>query len=142
MGKLITFGLVGTIAAITVITSMQSLDNTIENEPGSAALAQTSTGPFGEVDLAGEEAENDVVEGFKVPEPTPAKPASSASKDMDQVDHMIAATINLSGNLCARPIEVRDAGDGLYGVRCITNRNGTGMSDYIVNSRNSEVIPI
>ena len=61
---------------------------------------------------------------------------------MDEVDQMIGAVINMNGYLCARPIAVREAGTGLYGVRCITRRDGTGISDYLVNSRTNEVEPI
>lgn len=61
---------------------------------------------------------------------------------MDDVDRMIGATINLNGYLCARPIEVAEAGTGLYGVRCITRRDGTGISDYLVNARTNDVEPI
>ena len=80
-------------------------------------------------------------------EPSPAKepiniPPPKSVAQMDESDRMIAFAINKSGNLCARPIEVREAGGGLYGVRCITNRNGTGISDYLVNARTNEVIPI
>ena len=58
---------------------------------------------------------------------------------MDDADKAIGAVINLNGHLCARPIEVKEAGTGLYGVRCITRRDGTGISDYLVNSRTNEV---
>jgi hypothetical protein len=62
--------------------------------------------------------------------------------DLDEADHAIGAAINLKGYLCARPIEVREAASNLYGVRCVTNRDGTGISDYLVNPRSGEVTPI
>lgn len=68
-----------------------------------------------------------------------SKPRPVKTADLDNADRAIAATINLNGYLCAKPIEVRYAATDLYGVRCITNRNGTGISDYLVNSRTGEV---
>ena len=72
----------------------------------------------------------------------PTKVRMSDLPPMDEVDKMIGTVINLNGHLCGRPIQVREAGTGLYGVRCITRRDGTGISDYLVNSRTNEVEPI
>lgn len=63
--------------------------------------------------------------------------------DMDESDQAIRLAIIQSGNLCARPIEVRPAGaEGLYGVQCIIYRNGAGRANYLLNSQTGEVIPI
>lgn len=54
----------------------------------------------------------------------------------------IAATINSSGYLCAQPIEMADAGGGQYGIGCTTNRNGTGKSNYLIDTRTGRVSQI
>ena len=62
---------------------------------------------------------------------------------MDDADKMIGAVINLNGYLCARPIQVQPTEyENVYGVQCITRRDGTGISNYIVNSRTNEVTKI
>lgn len=75
------------------------------------------------------------------PEMVTAPPAPQPVKmnDLDDAEKAIRLAINLSGNLCAKPIEVREVGANLYGVHCITNRDGTGRSNYLVNSRTNEV---
>ena len=69
----------------------------------------------------------------------PSKPEPVRMGDLDEAEKAIRLAINLSGNLCAKPIEVREVGANLYGVHCITNRDGTGRSNYLVNSRTNEV---
>lgn len=69
----------------------------------------------------------------------PSKPEPVKMGDLDEAEKAIRLAINLSGNLCAKPIEVREVGANLYGVHCITNRDGTGRSNYLVNSRTNEV---
>ncbi|MBL9070595.1 MAG: hypothetical protein JNM03_11480 [Sphingopyxis sp.] len=69
----------------------------------------------------------------------PSKPEPVRMGDLDEAEKVIRLAINLSGNLCAKPIEVRKVGANLYGVHCITNRDGTGRSNYLVNSRTNEV---
>ena len=69
----------------------------------------------------------------------PSKPEPVKIGDLDEAEKAIRLAINLSGNLCAKPIEVREVGANLYGVHCITNRDGTGRSNYLVNSRTNEV---
>ena len=75
--------------------------------------------------------------------PEPAK-ASGPIKlsDLDESDRAIRRAINVSGHLCAKPIEVVEAGTNLYGVQCITNRDGSGRSTYLVNSRTNDVTEI
>lgn len=72
---------------------------------------------------------------------TEAKPALPRIKldDLDDAEKAIRLAINVSGHLCAKPTEVREVGPSLYGVHCITNRDGTGRSNYLVNSRTNEV---
>lgn len=73
---------------------------------------------------------------------TKAKSGPIKLSDLDEADRAIRRAINVSGHLCARPIEVVQAATDLYGVQCITNRDGTGISNYLVNARTSEVDPI
>jgi len=67
------------------------------------------------------------------------KPQPVRMDDLDEAEKAIRLAINLSGHLCAKPTEVREVGPNLYGVHCITNRDGTGGSNYLVNSRTNEV---
>jgi hypothetical protein len=69
----------------------------------------------------------------------PPKPQPVRMDDLDEAEKAIRLAINLSGHLCAKPTEVREVGPNLYGVHCITNRDGTGGSNYLVNSRTNEV---
>lgn len=106
-------------------------------DDGEAAPTQAATAPTQQVTTG---AASSQASEPSPPLPTP-KPQKIKRGDLDPADRAIALAINLSGNLCAKPIEVREAGTQLYAVRCITNRNGTGMSDYFVNSRTNEVKP-
>jgi hypothetical protein len=69
----------------------------------------------------------------------PSKPQPVKMNDLDEAEKAIRLAINLSGHLCAKPTEVREVGPNLYGVHCVTNRDGTGSSNYLVNSRTNEV---
>lgn len=138
MSKFRNYALVGAFGLAVVASGMQITFNDGKDSPPTLKAIAIADEPERLVPEPGSEEA-----GTAIVEPTLAPTTTSVSdKEMEEIDDMIAATINLSGNLCARPIEVRDAGDGLYGVRCVTNRNGTGISDYILNSRTSEVIPI
>lgn len=75
-----------------------------------------------------------VVSVAPLPKPQPVR-----MDDLDEAEKAIRLAINLSGHLCAKPTEVREVGPNLYGVHCITNRDGTGSSNYLVNSRTNEV---
>lgn len=72
--------------------------------------------------------------------PNESRPSKSA--DLDDAARAVALVINLNGYLCAKPIEVRQAGADLYGVRCIMYRSGEGRANYLVNTRSNEVSEI
>lgn len=74
----------------------------------------------------------------------PAVPLTSrsAKKKAAQAADFISATINSKGHLCARPIEMQKAANGLYGVGCVTRRNGYGRSNYLLNTRTGAVSEI
>jgi hypothetical protein len=89
--------------------------------------------------------ESQVAETVSKPEPVTKQEVKTPIKlsDMDESDQAIRLAIIQSGNLCARPIEVRPAGaEGLYGVQCIMYRNGAGRANYLLNSQTGEVVPI
>lgn len=71
-----------------------------------------------------------------------SKPKPIRMTDLDDADRLIRLAINLNGYLCAKPIEVRPAGNDLYGVRCIMYRSGQGRANYLVNTRTNEVSEI
>ncbi|AWW74568.1 hypothetical protein CD351_09035 [Erythrobacter sp. KY5] len=62
-------------------------------------------------------------------------------KWLQSVDY-VSASINVKGYLCAAPIESAKVDADHYGIGCITNRDGTGRSNYLVNFRNGNVQPI
>jgi hypothetical protein len=74
----------------------------------------------------------------------PSSPPTSkvTKRKASQASDFIGATINMQGHLCARPIEAQQASDGLYGVGCVTQRNGYGRSNYLINTRSGEVTKI
>lgn len=62
-------------------------------------------------------------------------------KWLQSVDY-VSASINVKGYLCAAPIESAKVDADHYGIGCITNRDGTGRSNYLVNFPNGNVQPI
>lgn len=113
------------------------------------AVGSNVESTFAEVDarnLATGDTSSSVVEPETTPHPAPVaeaapppKPQPVKMNDLDEAEKAIRLAINLSGHLCAKPTEVREVGPNLYGVHCITNRDGTGGSNYLVNSRTNEV---
>lgn len=113
------------------------------------AVGSNVESTFAEVDaqnLATADTSSSVVEPETPPHPAPVaeaapppKPQPVKMNDLDEAEKAIRLAINLSGHLCAKPTEVREVGPNLYGVHCITNRDGTGGSNYLVNSRTNEV---
>lgn len=130
MGK---FFAIAAVIAVTAITAMQSLGDDLES-----SFAEQATQDAGySTNYTSTEITTATAEAAPVEPIKPAKPA-----DLDGADKMIAVAINLNGYLCARPVEVREVSTNLYGVQCITNRDGSGISNYLVNSRTNEVTPI
>ncbi len=144
MGKVVKLVLFGSLGMIASISALQAIGSTSEDvsathraavpetatdapptasAPGAATLPPTSTTAL-----------PIVADAVPSPKPKPVKLA-----DLDEADRAIRLAINQSGHLCARPTEVREVAADLYGVHCITNRNGTGGSNYLVNSRTNEV---
>ena len=74
--------------------------------------------------------------------PSAAPTSRSAKKTASQAADLVGITINSQGHLCARPIEMQKASDGLYGIGCVTYRDGYGRSNYLVNVRTGEVTEI
>lgn len=72
---------------------------------------------------------------------TPPKSRVAKKKAAEAAD-LISATINLNGHLCARPVEMQKAADGLYGISCISRRDGSGRSNYLLNIRSGAVSEI
>lgn len=82
--------------------------------------------------------EQAIFDAFPESPPTSQKLKKKASQASD----FLAATINTQGYLCARPMEALKAADEMYGVGCVTNRNGYGRTNYIINTRSGEVSKI
>jgi hypothetical protein len=57
------------------------------------------------------------------------------SKGSEKAKAFIAGSINTKGYLCADPVDAvkAESQERIYGIKCITNRDGTGVSGYIVD---------
>lgn len=72
-----------------------------------------------------------------------ASPSSRTQKrKVSQASDFVRATINSNGHLCARLLEMQKAADGLYGIGCVTRRDGYGRSNYLLNIRTGAVSEI
>lgn len=121
----------GAVAAFVGSFFMGGTDEPVQSkEPTAMAIAHEVTSPS-PASIATVPPTADVA--------PPSKPKPIKLSDLDESDRAIRLAINRGGHLCARPIEVQEVGTGLYGVQCITNRDGTGLSNYLVNSRTNEV---
>lgn len=67
---------------------------------------------------------------------------ADGSNGSDQAKDFIAMTINSEGHLCAQPIEMAEAAPKQYGIGCVTNRNGSGKSNYLIDTRTGSVTKI
>lgn len=72
---------------------------------------------------------------------SPPKSRSEKKKAAKAAD-FVGYAINSQGHLCARPIEAQRAAAEMYGVGCITSRDGYGRSNYLVNTRTGQVTEI
>lgn len=82
--------------------------------------------------------EQAIFDAFPETEPTTRAAKTKASQASD----FLSATINLEGHLCAQPAATRQADASHYAVGCVTLRNGSGKSIYLVNVRTGSVTPI
>lgn len=82
--------------------------------------------------------EQAIFDAFPDVAPTTSKP----KKRSKQAAEFIGLTINQQGFLCARLIEAMKAADNMYGVGCVTQRNGYGRTNYILNTQTGEVSKI
>lgn len=131
MGKVAKIVLFGSLGVIACISALQAIGSSIEAD----FAAQSAGAPESTTDAPpSTTALPPAANAAPPPKPKPIK-----LSDLDESDRAIRLAINQSGHLCARPIQVQEAGTGLYGVQCITNRDGTGLSNYLVNSRTNEV---
>lgn len=54
----------------------------------------------------------------------------------------IGMTINMSGHLCARPVEAQKGSGYQYGIGCITRNGSPHRSNYLLDIDNGTVVPI
>jgi len=128
-------GVFGFIALATLATIDFSGEPSAEAETVPAITTATSAVTEFPIDKEAREKREKLEKGVSKATSGPIK-----LSDLDDADRAIRRAINLSGNLCAKPIEVLPTGSpGLYGVQCITYRDGSGLSTYLVNSRTNEV---
>lgn len=65
-----------------------------------------------------------------------------AKKRWEGAVSYLSGAINVKGHLCAVPVEAKRASADMWGVGCITHREGAGKSNYLVNIRTGEVTQI
>lgn len=69
---------------------------------------------------------------------TPPKTKAAKRTAKNAADY-VAAAINATGHLCAKPIEAQRAATGQYGIGCIKYRNGGGTANYLIDVRTGRV---
>ncbi len=65
-----------------------------------------------------------------------------AKKHWEGAESYLSGAINVKGHLCAVPVEARRASADMWGIGCITNRDGWGKSNYLVYILTGEVTRI
>ena len=156
--KIVLFGalgLVGSIGALQAIGRDGEDSRALQTEAAAAAseAAQAASEAVAAASLASGQAsaavagappsassvwEQAVFDAFPVTAPKTLRARKTASQAAD----MIGFAINSNGHLCARPVEMQRVSDGLYGIGCITRRDGSGRSNYLLNVRTGEVSEI
>lgn len=68
---------------------------------------------------------------------------ADGSKGSEDAKDFIAAAINTKGYLCADPVKAAKAEsqENIYGIKCVMNRDGTGVAAYIVDVGTGLVMP-
>jgi hypothetical protein len=130
--KVVSVGLLSTfvfVGAMEVMGNASKTDNQPSSAPASSAVAPpTPSEP--------------AVEAKAAPVPETGRQKRITLTNLNAAERQVRLVINLSGNLCAKPVEVRPVDENLFGVSCITNRDGSGLSNYLVNTDNNEVTEI
>lgn len=156
MGKMTKVALIGLLGMVGGITAMQKLGSNLEEEFAAQAAVEPAVGtsvaapvpipsPSNNAQTIGNARgatilEQAILDAFPVSKPTSASDRKRASNAKD----FISAAINVKGHLCAEPIEMvkAESQKNIYGIKCVMNRNGTGISGYIVDVGTGLVMPI
>ena len=103
--------------------------------PETASSAKPASAP---VKVGATMLEQAIFDAFPKTEPTTKAAKTKASQASD----FLSAAINLKGHLCAQPAAIQQADASHYAVGCVTLRNGSGKSIYLVNVHTGSVTPI
>ncbi len=71
--------------------------------------------------------------------PTKAPRSAAERRKTANAADYVASAINSKGHLCAKPVEMRLAAPGQYGIGCVKYRSGEGAGIYLVDSRTGSV---
>ncbi len=160
VGKVLGFGaialLVGSVAAMQNLgdelqTTFTEQAVAADGEGADPVLAvsahsEPSSGPSPSAEVATTAPENvgSTILEQAIFDAFPSSPPKSRSekKKAAQAADFVGYAINSQGHLCARPIEAQKAAAEMYGVGCITRRDGYGRSNYLVNTRTGQVTEI
>lgn len=154
MGKITKIALIGLLGMVGGITALQQLGSNLEQE----FVAQAAAEPVADAAIAAPAApppskaqpktvargdtilEQAIFDAFPATRPTSAADRKRSSNAKD----FISAAINTQGYLCAEPVEMAKAQsqENIYGIKCVMNRDGTGVAGYIVDAGTGLVMPI
>lgn len=156
MGNMAKAGLIGLLAMVGGITAMQELGSNLEENFAAQAAVEPAVGMSvaapGSVPTPSNIAqsigsargatilEQAILDAFPASKPTSASDRKRASNAKDY----ISAAINVKGYLCAEPIEMAKAESqkNIYGIKCVMNRDGTGIAGYAIDVGTGLVIPL
>lgn len=151
MGKVAKVMLFGSLVVFVSITGLQAIGSSVEAE----FAAQNAGATVSKTDVSSAEVPSPSLASTAAPiqragstileqaifdafPPTPPKTKAERRKAANAAD-FVGAAINAAGHLCARPIEAQEAAPGQYGVGCLTRRDGSGRSNYLIDSRTGSV---
>lgn len=145
MGKLMKFAalgavvLVGSVPALQAIGSDAAAGTEVAKPRPSTEVTSTDPAPVdAEPKVGSSILEQAIFDAFPAKEPS----SRSAKEKMSNAADFLSMAINSEGHFCARPIEAQQASADLYGVGCVTRRDGYGRANYLLNIRSGEVTPI
>lgn len=155
MGTKTKVALIGSLAMVAGITAMTELGSNLDQEFAAQAAAEPVVGtavatppaaPSPSQAQSSTVARGDTILEQAIFDAFPASKPTSASgrKRSSNAKDFISASINTKGYLCAEPVEMVKAQsqENIYGIKCVMNRDGTGVAGYIVDAGTGLVMPI
>lgn len=155
MGKMTKIALIGLLGMVGGITALQQLGSNLEKDFAAQAAAEPIVETADAAPVAAHSpseaqssmvARGDTILEQAIFDAFPASKSTSASdrERSSNAKDFISAAINTKGYLCAEPVEMVKAQsqENIYGIKCVMNRDGTGVAGYIVDAGTGLVMPI